>query len=266
MSLKFTILGCGTSTGVPRIGPVWGACDPDNPKNNRSRCSLLVERRGEDGVTTVLVDTTPDMRRQLLDARVTWIDGVFYTHEHADHTHGIDDLRAVVFNGRRRVDVYFEARTSALLQDRFAYCFETPPGSNYPAILNSHLITAGETVNIEGAGGAIAVESFLQNHGDLTSLGFRFGDLAYSTDISGVPEESIGCLEGLDVWIVDGLRYSEHPSHFSVDDALGAIERIKPKRAILTHMHIDLDYETLRRELPDNVEPAYDGMAIETSG
>lgn len=264
MSFKFTILGCGTSTGVPRIGPVWGNCDPDNPKNFRSRCSLLVEREGEGGKTSVLIDTTPDMRRQLLDARVSWLDGVLYTHEHADHTHGIDDLRALYFNGRRRVDVYYDAPTGEMLNHRFAYCFQSPPGSSYPPILQGYEIEAGKPVTITGEGGEIEILPFTQHHGSMDTLGFRFGGLAYSPDIKRLPEASVALLEGLDVWIVDALRYSEHPSHYSLEEALAAIEMVAPKRAVLTHMHIDLDYETLRRELPDGVEPAYDGMVIET--
>ncbi|RMF10054.1 MAG: MBL fold metallo-hydrolase [Alphaproteobacteria bacterium] len=266
MSLRITILGCGTSTGVPRIGPVWGACDPDNPKNWRSRCSLLVERRQGEGVTTVLVDTTPDLRQQLLAARVWWLDGVFYTHEHADHTHGIDDLRAVYFNGGRRVNVYFDARTGALLRQRFGYCFQSPEGSYYPPILEGHEIEAGKPVTIEGEGGAISVLPFLQHHGRMTSLGYRFGKVAYSPDIVALPEESYAALEGLDVWIVDALRYTSHPSHFSVDQALEAIARVRPKRAILTHMHIDVDYEEVQARLPDHVEPAFDGMVFEVDG
>jgi phosphoribosyl 1,2-cyclic phosphate phosphodiesterase len=263
MSLKFTILGCGTSTGVPRIGPVWGACDPDNPKNIRRRCSLLVEQRGRSGSTTVLVDTTPDMRQQLIDANVSWVDGVLYTHEHADHTHGIDDLRALYFNGRRRVDVYFDKRTGDLLRYRFAYCFESPPGSAYPPILEGHQIAPGKEVRIAGAGGELIATPFLQNHGDMDTLGFRFGNVAYSPDVKGIPPESYPYLEGLDVWIVDALRYTDHPSHYTLDEALAAIAEVKPKRAILTHMHIDLDYETLCRKLPEGVEPAYDGMVLE---
>lgn len=264
MSLKFTILGCGTSTGVPRIGPVWGACDPANPKNVRRRCSLLAEQQGSEGSTTVLVDTTPDMRQQLIDAGVSWLDGVLYTHEHADHTHGIDDLRALYFNGRRRVDVYFDKRTGDLLRNRFAYCFESPPGSNYPPILEGNRIAPGEEVRIAGAGGELVVTPFLQNHGDMDTLGFRFGDVAYSPDVKSIPPESYPYLDGLEVWIVDALRYTDHPSHYTLDEALAAIAQVKPKRAVLTHMHIDLDYETLRRELPEGVEPAYDGMVLET--
>ena len=264
MSLQVTILGCGTSGGVPRVGDHWGACDPANPKNRRRRCSLLVERHGAGGETGVLVDTSPDLRQQLLDAGTGWIDGVLYTHDHADHVHGIDDLRQVAFNGRRRVDVYFDEATGKLLRSRFAYCFESPAGSDYPPILRGHEIVAGEMVKIGGAGGAIEALPFRQIHGSGETLGFRFGGLAYSPDVSDFPEESLKALHDLDVWIIDALRPAPHPSHFSVEQALAWIARVKPKRAVLTHMHVDLDYATLARELPQGVEPAYDGMVLTT--
>ena len=264
MSLQVTILGCGTSGGVPRVGDHWGACDPANPKNRRRRCSLLVERHGAGGETGVLVDTSPDLRQQLLDAGTGWVDGVLYTHDHADHVHGIDDLRQVAFNGRRRVDVYFDEATGKLLRSRFAYCFESPAGSDYPPILRGHEIVAGETVKIGGAGGAIEALPFRQIHGSGETLGFRFGGLAYSPDVSDFPEESLKALHDLDVWIIDALRPAPHPSHFSVEQALAWIARVKPKRAVLTHMHVDLDYATLSRELPQGVEPAYDGMVLTT--
>jgi phosphoribosyl 1,2-cyclic phosphate phosphodiesterase len=266
MTLKLTILGCGTSGGVPRVGNHWGACDPANPKNWRRRCSLLAERAGASGITIALVDTSPDLRQQLLDVGVGWLDGVLYTHDHADHTHGIDDLRMVSFNGRRRVDVYYDAATGRHLYSRFAYCFETPPGSEYPAILKGHEIRAGEMVKISGPGGAIEALPFRQIHGQGETLGFRFGGIAYSPDVSDLPDESLSALEGLDVWILDALRYTPHPSHLTVEQALGYIARVKPMRAVLTHMHVDLDYETLRCELPDGVEPAYDGMVLTTEG
>ncbi len=266
MTLKLTILGCGTSTGVPRIGNAWGACDPSNPKNRRRRCSILVERAGPGGVTRVLIDTAPDLREQLLDAGVGALDAVFFSHEHADHTHGIDDLRGVAISMQRRVDVYFDSRTGAGLRHRFAYCFETPPGGAYPPILNAHEIKPGAPTHIEGAGGGIEVLPYAQRHGDIQTLGFRFGPIAYSSDINGLPDASRELLQGLDVWIVDALRYVPHPSHFSVREALDEVARLKPRRAVLTHMHVDLDYETLCRELPENVEPAYDGMVIEVEG
>ena len=264
MSLKATILGCGTSGGVPRIGNAWGACDPSNPKNRRRRCALIVEREGADGTTRVLVDTPPDLREQLLEADVGLLDGVLYTHEHADHCHGIDDLRIVAYNGRRRVDVYYDAATGEVLHQRFGYCFETPEGSEYPAVLTGHEIRPGEAVRIDGAGGVIEVLPFRQSHGSGETLGFRFGGLAYSPDLSDLPEESLPHLAGLDVWIVDALRYTGHPSHFSVEQALAWIARLKPKRAVLTHMHVDLDYASLAAELPQGIEPAYDGMVLTT--
>ena len=257
--LKVTVLGCGSSGGVPRIGGHWGACDPNEPKNRRSRCSLLVER----GETAVLVDTSPDLREQLLRTGKDWLDGVLFTHDHADQTHGIDDLRALLINRRRRVDVYMDAPTAATLTTRFGYCFATLEGSQYPPILNARRLDAYETVTIEGQGGRIDALPFLQNHGDVHSLGFRFGPLAYSSDLVGLPEESFAALEGIKVWIVDALRYRPHPSHAHVGLALEWIARLKPRRAILTNMHIDLDYATLKAELPPGVEPAYDGLSFE---
>lgn len=263
MKLRATILGCGSSGGVPRIGSMWGKCDPANPKNRRRRCSLLVERMGAGRHTTVLVDTPADLREQLLSVRATMLDGVLYTHDHADHTHGIDDLRMVCYAMKQRIDVWGDDATLASLHQRFQYCFETPEGSSYAPILRAHEATPGETVRIEGPSGPINAMPILQGHGDVSSLGYRFGGLAYSPDISDVPESSIPLLEGLDVWIVDALRVTPHPSHFHVKRALQWIERLKPKRAILTHMTAELDYEALKRELPDGVEPAYDGMVIE---
>jgi phosphoribosyl 1,2-cyclic phosphate phosphodiesterase len=265
MSLRVTILGCGSSGGVPRPALGWGACDPKNPKNRRRRCSLLVERLADpDGAprTRVLVDTSPDLREQLIDTQVDWLDGIFYTHEHADHTHGIDDLRALFIHKRRRLDAYVDEATSRMLSQRFGYCFETPPGSSYPPILNEHRITAGTPVEIRGEGGPIAVAPFLQDHGDIPSMGYRFGPAAYSSDLVDLPAASVPALAGLDLWIVDALRYKPHPSHFSVDQALEWIDRVAPKRAILTNMHTDLDYAELKAKLPPHVEPAYDGLSV----
>lgn len=264
MTLKLTILGCGTSGGVPRVGNIWGACDPSNPKNRRRRCSVLIQKEGGEGTTNVLVDTSPDLREQLLATGVGWLDGVLYTHDHADHSHGIDDLRMVSYNGRRRVAVYHDAATGRLLRQRFAYCFHTPPESEYPPILDSHELTPGVLVEILGPGGGIEALPFKQRHGSGETLGFRFGGIAYSPDVSDLSEESLKYLTNLDVWVLDALRYSRHPSHFSVVEALDWIARVKPKRAVLTHMHADLDYGVLARELPEGVEPAYDGMVLMT--
>ena len=260
MSLTFTILGCGSSMGVPRVALGWGACDPNEPKNRRRRCSLMVERTGAQGRTRVLVDCTPDLRMQLLDAEVDWIDGVLFTHEHADHTHGIDDLRPLFVHRRRRVDVYLDEPTSRALHARFGYCFMTPPGSEYPPILTEHRIEPGRPVTVNGQGGSIEVLPVLQNHGDISSLGFRFGKAAYSADIKSLPDQSLGFMTGLHVWIVDALRKTPHPSHFNLDEAIEWIARMRPKRAILTNLHTDMDYDTLRATLPHNVEPAFDGM------
>ena len=262
MTLTFTILGCGSSGGVPRPALGWGDCDPRNPKNRRRRTALLVERHQPSGITRVLIDTPPDLREQLIDAEADWLNGVFFTHEHADHTHGIDDLRAFFLKQRQLIDVYFDAPTAKTLHARFAYCFKSPPGSEYPPILRAHALIPGQPVTVMGQGGPVTALPFLQEHGDIPSLGFRFGGLAYSCDLSGLPAESVATLAGLDVWILDALRYRPHPSHFSLADALSWIERLKPKHAILTNLHADLDYETLRQELPPHVEPAYDGMTI----
>ena len=263
MSYRLTFLGCGSSTGVPRVGGGWGQCDPKNPKNRRRRSAVLFEKRSGAGTTTVLVDTGPDLREQLLAAGTKHIDGVVYTHDHADHTHGIDDLRMIAYAMKRRIPVWANAATRDALIARFGYCFETPPGSNYPPILRVHDIADSSPIAIEGEGGRIELTPILQHHGDIESLGFRVGDVLYSPDISGLPDASLPLVEGLDLWIVDALRYIPHPSHWTVGQALEWIARVKAKRAILTHLHIDLDYEKLRRELPEHVVPAYDGMVVD---
>ena len=205
---------------------------------------------------------SPDLREQLLDANVDWLDGVLITHEHADHTHGIDDLRSLFVHRRRRVDIHLDEPTAKVIFHRFSYCFVTPPGSDYPPIANEHRVTAGKPITIEGDGGPIVALPFTQNHGDIESLGYRFEGLAYSSDLVGLPDESLGAVSGLDVWIVDALRYRPHPSHFSLDDALGWIERLGPRRAVLTNVHADLDYAELKARLPPHIEPAYDGMRV----
>jgi len=263
--LRFTILGCASSGGVPRIGNEWGACDPDEPRNRRLRCSLMVRREAQGCETRVLIDTTPDMREQLLAAGVGTLDGVLYTHEHADHIHGIDDLRAVYFNmHRRHVPVYANERTANVLLSRFGYCFQTPPGSGYPPTLKMHRIKPGAPVEICGAGGTIRAHPIGLEHGHFHSLGFRIGNLAYSPDLNGIPESSLPLLQDLDVWIVDALRPGPkpHPTHFILEETLEWIARLKPKRAILTDMHVAMDYATLKGTLPAGVEPGYDGLEI----
>ncbi|MGC3940869.1 MBL fold metallo-hydrolase [Roseobacter sp. EG26] len=258
--IRFTILGCGSSGGVPRLGGHWGDCDPDNPRNRRQRCSLLVERETGEGITTVLIDTSPDLRNQLLAADVGRLDAVIYTHAHADHVHGIDDLRMVVFNMRARLPVWADGPTRDALLDRFAYAFVQPEGSTYPPILDMNLM-AGE-VTIEGDGGTIQFSPFAVAHGGMDALGFRMGDVVYLPDVADIPDQSWPYLEGLECWIVDALRREPHPTHAHLARTLEWIDRVQPKRAVLTNMHIDLDYETLLAETADHIEPAYDGLTL----
>jgi phosphoribosyl 1,2-cyclic phosphate phosphodiesterase len=264
MTLTLTILGCGSSAGVPRPALGWGACDPNNPKNRRRRCSLLVEKTSHQGTTRIVVDTAPDLREQLISTDVDHIDAVFLTHEHADQTHGMDDLRSVVLHMRRRIPVYFNQSTAKDIMARFSYCFISPEGSDYPPILTRHSIEAGGSQIISGKGGDVTMTAFVVQHGNIPALGYRIGNAAYTPDLNDIPRESFGALENLDLWIVDGLRYTQHPSHFSISDALSWIERFKPKRAVITNMTADVDYEVIRRKLPAGVVPAYDGLRLET--
>lgn len=266
MTLRITILGCGSSGGVPRVASGWGKCDPTEPRNRRRRCSIMVERIAMDGgVTRVIVDTGPDLREQLIAVGVDHVDGVLYTHEHADHSHGIDDLRPLAIHARARVDIWCDEKMSGFLNDRFGYVFRSPPGSDYPPILNEHRLEAGRVTVIEGQGGALDVLPIEVSHGQERALGFRFGALAYLPDVNDIPADSEAMLQDLDVWIVDALRDTPHPTHFSLDDALRWIDRIKPRRAILTNLHTDLDYATLKARLPEEIDVAYDGMVVETA-
>jgi phosphoribosyl 1,2-cyclic phosphate phosphodiesterase len=263
MSLVFTILGCGSSGGVPRVGQGWGACDPKNPKNRRRRCSMLVERRDTQGRTRLLIDMSPDLREQLLEAEVDALDAIVITHPHADHVHGIDDVRPLVIMQRKRFDVWMDAATARTVREAFGYVFATPEGSNYPPLLNDRRLVPPQPCMIAGQGGEIAFTPFTVDHGEIPALGLRFGALAYLPDVIRIPDASLPALEDLDVWIIDALRYTPHPSHFSVREALEWIARMRPKRAILTNLHTDLDYARLSAEVPKGVEVAYDGMRIE---
>ncbi len=258
--IRFTILGCGSSGGVPRLGGNWGACDPANPKNSRRRCALLIERETADGTTSVLIDTTPDMRAQLLDAGIGKLDAVVWTHAHADHTHGLDDLRQIVFNTRQRLNVWADGPTQSDLLSRFAYAFVQPEGSPYPPILNLHTIDG--PINIEGAGGTITLTPFEVNHGNIDALGFRIGDLAYLPDVATIPDAAWDHLQDLDCWILDALRRSPHPTHAHLDLALEWIDRAAPRSAVLTNMHNDLDYAEVEAETADHITPAFDGMVL----
>lgn len=258
--LRFTILGCGSSGGVPRLGGHWGDCDPDNPRNTRRRCSMLIERETEDGVTRVLIDTSPDLRAQLLDAGIGALDAVVYTHAHADHVHGIDDLRMIVFNMRQRLPVYADGDTQNALYSRFGYAFTQPEDSPYPPILDMHTIDG--PFEIEGAGGAIPLTPFQVGHGSIDALGFRVEDLAYLPDVAEIPDAVWPTLHALDCWVLDALRRTPHPTHAHLDLALEWIARAAPRRAVLTNMHIDLDYQTVADETPEHITPAHDGMII----
>jgi phosphoribosyl 1,2-cyclic phosphate phosphodiesterase len=263
-ALEFVILGSGSSGGVPRADGNWGACDPADPRNRRSRCSLLVRRpspMGRAHETTVVVDTSPDLRLQMVAAEVRRIDAVLLTHDHADQTHGIDDLRAFYLHERRRTPCVMDLHTREAMLKRFGYIFEGASG--YPAICDMlDLPDFASPWVIEGPSGAIPVTAFDQDHGDIRSVGYRFGDLAYSSDVVGLPESAFEVLAGVKVWIVDALRYTPHPTHATVDQALDWIARVAPERAILTNLHVDLDYNELAARLPRGVEPAYDGLTL----
>lgn len=263
-ALEFVVLGCGSSGGVPRADGNWGACDPAEPRNRRSRCSLLARRKsalGPEHETTILVDTSPDLRLQAAAAGVRRVDAVLFTHDHADQTHGIDDLRAFFMNGRRKTPCFMDAHTRAALHRRFGYIFEGASG--YPPICDTvDLPDLGRPWTIPGPSGDMTAIAFDQDHGDIRSVGYRFGDLAYSSDVVGLPPSAFEVLKGVKVWIVDALRYAPHPTHASVEQALAWIDRVRPERAILTNLHVDLDYRELAARLPRGVEPAYDGMIL----
>lgn len=256
--LEVTILGCGSSGGVPRGDGDWGVCDPAEPRNRRTRCSILARRRGPEGETAVLIDTSPDLREQMLAAGASRVDAVLYTHDHADQTHGIDDLRVFAMRSRRRIPAYMDSATRDALTDRFRYIFEMVEG--YPPILEPQDIPAhGAPWSVSGAGGAVPVVTFDQAHGPIRSVGYRCGPVAYSSDVSDLDDRAIEAVRGCDLWIVDALRWTAHPTHAHVDKTLDWIARAQVGRAVLTNLHIDLDYNALSSVLPDHVEVAFDG-------
>ncbi len=261
-ALEVTILGCGASGGVPRADGEWGVCDPANPRNRRNRCSLLVRRKGPDAMTSVVVDASPEFRLQTSMAGVRRLDAVLFTHDHADQAHGLDDVRAFFIRQRQRIPFWMDAATDRTLRRRFDYAFEGEGG--YPAICEGNLIPPhGQAWAVEGPSGAIPVVTFDQDHGGVRSVGYRFGGVAYSSDVVGLDDAAFEALSGLDVWIVDSLRRAPHPTHSHLAQTLEWIARVKPRRAILTNMHLDLDYAQLLGELPKGVEPAHDGLSFE---
>jgi len=268
---RLTLLGTGSSGGVPRANGDWGACDPANSKNRRRRCSALIEKARSasdlvagDAVTRIVIDTSPDFREQMLSARVARIDGVLMTHDHADQTHGIDDLRAFAYLQRQRIPVWMDTATAQTLTSRFGYTFQAPAGSGYPPILDERAMPSfGAPVVIDGPGGSVTVIPFDQEHGPIRSLGFRIGQIAYSADINGLPQSSAEILAGTKCWVVDALRDEPHPTHFHLDDALACLERVGIARGILTNLHITLDHAELAARLPSGVRPGHDGLVVE---
>ncbi len=265
-TLRFTLLGTGSSGGVPRIGNDWGSCDPSEPRNRRGRCSALAELFTDqtDEPTRVLIDTAPDMREQLLREKIGRLDAVLFTHDHADQTGGIDDLRMLALRQRAKVPVHMDEPTSRTLMRRAAYCFE---GSGaYPPILDVQpWLEPLRPCSIAGPAGELTILPLEQHHGHIRSLGFRIGGLAYCNDLHGLPDDSLDALAGLDVLVIDALRRTEHPSHLNLDQARALAARLKPGRTVLTNMHTDMDYRTLERELPGGIVPGYDGIKMEIS-
>lgn len=262
---RFTLLGCSSSPGVPRINGDWGDCDPNEPRNRRTRASFLIEQIGPDGAkTVVVVDTGPDFREQMIRSRVERIDAVIYSHAHADHLHGIDDLRGYFHVQHHRIPIYADAFTMDRIEMGFGYCLKTPPGSSYPPIVEPRVLTDLEApIEITGPGGVISLQPLIQQHGDILSLGLRIGSVAYCCDISDFPQATVDKLSGLNMLIIDALQYRPHPSHLSLAEALQWIDRLKPARAVLTHMHTPMDYRTVMVETPAHVEPGYDQFSFE---
>lgn len=262
--LEITILGSGSSGGVPRADGDWGVCDPSEPRNRRSRCSLLARLkagRAEDE-TTVLIDTSPDLRLQTAAAGVRRIDAVLYTHDHADQAHGIDDVRAFYIRSRRRIPCFADPATRASLERRFGYVFQGEGG--YPAICDlATLPPHGEAWAVAGPSGAIPVKSFDVDHGGAPCCGYRLGRVGYVPDVVRLPEAALASLHDLDVLIIDALRDTPHPTHATVSQALEWLAILKPRRSVLTNLHVDLDYSALAARLPPRVEPAYDGLRLE---
>jgi phosphoribosyl 1,2-cyclic phosphate phosphodiesterase len=254
--MRVTVLGCGASWGVPAIGPDWGRCDPSEPRNRRRRCSLLVESRG----SALLIDTSPDLREQLLDADVAHLDAVLLTHAHADHLHGIDDIRIINRLIGKALPLYASAHALAEVGQRFGYALQPPPEKPLyrPAL-------EGRAIDGPFIAAGMPVLPFIQDHGFTTSLGFRIGRLGYSTDVTMLDEDAFAALAGIDVWIVDCMRREPHPTHSHVAKTLAWIDRVRPRRAVLTHMDQSLDYRELSAELPPGVEPGYDGLTVEVA-
>ena len=256
--MKVTVLGCGGSMGVPMVGGNWGRCDPRNPRNRRRRPSIILQT----SQVTVLVDTTPDLRSQLLDAEIGHVDAVLFTHEHADHVHGLDDLRPITYRTGKPVPVYGNDATLRALENRFGYAVASVDVDRgaYRPVVTTHRIQDDFRI------GDLPIEPFEQDHGTIVSLGFRFGPFAYSTDVVALSEAAFSVLEGVEVWMVDATREEPHPSHAHLARTLDWIARVQPRRAYLTHMNHAMDYGRLVAQLPDHIRPAHDGLVLEFGG
>ncbi len=273
-TLRMTVLGCGSSGGVPRVGGDWGVCDPSEPKNRRTRCSILVEQwvgepeTGQDQRTIVLVDTSPDLREQLLRTKTRRLDALLFTHDHADQTHGIDDVRAIAYRMRKRIPTYMDEFTRDNVTARFSYLFEMPEGRVHPPILDLQpLFQDEDKIIVSGPGGDISIDVLGVSHGPTPAFGFIFnGKMAYTPDVWQIEDDVLDKLNGVDTWLVDTLRYNEHPTHAHADRALQWIAKSRVKQGVLTNLHIDMDYQTLASELPGGHKVAYDGMEIRSGG
>lgn len=252
--MKLRVLGCGTSSGVPRIGNDWGDCDPTDPRNRRSRASIVVES----ATTRILVDTSPDMRQQLLDADILHIDAILWTHDHADHSHGIDDARQLFHARGSPVPGYAYAEALDQLTQRFNYVFEGRDG--YPPTIEARKLTREITI------GDIVVRTVAQPHGTIFSAGFRFEhagvSIGYSTDLHMFTADMLDMFSAVDIWVVDALRARPHPTHAHLALTLDAIAHCRPKRAVLTHMDQSMDYARLAATLPIGIEPGHDGLEL----
>jgi len=266
-TLTVTLMGTGSSGGVPRVGNQWGSCDASEPRNRRRRCALLVEQNQQhadsNATTTLVVDTGADFREQILAANVKSLDGVILTHSHADHIFGLDDLRQMALLLKRPIDVWMDESTRPQVMAAFGYCFHQAEGSSYPLFCKEHLLTHHNVTDIDGPGGRIAINTLVAEHGDIHALGIKIHDTVYLPDVKRITDKhSLALLSGVRILIVDALRYKAHPSHMNLDECLAFIESVGPERAILTNMHTDMDYRTLQASLPTGVEPGYDGLTV----